>query len=182
MRITLYSPSVSVAHSTQSHFSHRFSSTHRPQRPIYTLSCTHSYHSYTHRAAHHLHHTCTSMALTSPCTPHQTAQLTLYTCTWTGGPLSGVLALGTRQPCPAGRWLLSLECYSARLVNTSVEVSFHRRFLFAKLMHFAKIKPQCVAYPNRSTLSHTRLALALGGCHPHIASSATEGLRPQQHR
>jgi hypothetical protein len=127
VRITVYFLSVFVAHSTQNRFSHlfpyRFSSTRRHQRPISTLLRPRGHYSYTHTAAPHSYCTSTRTALTSLCTRRQTARLPLYTCAWTGGLLSGVLALGTGQPCPAGRWVLSHGCYSARLANTSVEVS-----------------------------------------------------------
>ena len=111
VRITLDFPSVSVAHLTLNRFSHRSLSTRRPQRLISTLSRTYNHYSYTHTVADLSHRTHMRTALTSPSIRRQTANLPLCTCAWTGGPLSGVLALGTGQPCPAGRWLSSRGCY-----------------------------------------------------------------------
>ena len=168
-RMTLYFHSLFVAHSTQNHFSHRFSSTRRPQKPISTLSRTHNHYSYTHTAAPHSYRTCTRTrtrtrtALTLPCTRRQTAKLTLYTCAWSGGSLSGVLALGTGQPCLAGRWVSSRRCYSARLANTSVEVRFRRRFLFAKtLTHFVKKAPMCSVSESLDTFTRSTLPRLVG--------------------
>ena len=127
VRIAVCVPAVSTAHLTQNRFFLRSLSTPpfntcHPQKPISTLSRTPGHYSYTRTLARRSYRIRTSTVSNLTSTRRRTAKLHRYIYAWTGGVLSGVPALGTGLPCPAGQWVLLRGCCTALWANTSVEV------------------------------------------------------------